>query len=201
MTNLDSVENQRRYSTDKGPHSQVYGPPSGHVWLWELDPKEGRTPKNWCLRTVVLERTCESPLDSEEIKAANLKEINPEYSVKGLMLKLKLQYFGHLMQKADSLEKSLTLEKIEGRRRRGCQRMRWLDGIIDAMDLNLSKPLEMVRDREAWCAAVHGLTKSWTRLRDWTTTYNDVIRYSFLPVWSVSLCIITLKTQSCCHKW
>ena len=114
VTNLDSILKSRDYYfANKSPSSQSYGFSISHVWMWELDHKEGWAPKNWCSWTVVLEKTVENPLDCKEIKPAIIKEINPKYSLEGLMLKLKLQYFGHLMQRADSLEKTLFWERLK----------------------------------------------------------------------------------------
>ena len=149
--------------------SQSYGFYSSHVWMWELDHKESWVLKNLCFWTVVLEKTLENPLDCKEIQPFHPKEQSSVF-IEGLMLKLKLQYFGHLMQRADLFEKTLMPGKIEGRRRRGWQRMRSLDGITDSMDMGFRGLQELVMDREAWCTSVRGVTvsKCRPRLSNWT---------------------------------
>ena len=144
--------------------SESYGFSSSRVCMWKLGHKESWAPKNWCFWTLVLEKTLESPWDYKEIKPVNRK-VNPKYSLQGLLR--KLQYFGHLMQRTDSLEKTLMLGKIEGRRRRGQQkRRRWLDGIADSMNMSLSKLREIVKAREGWRAAVRGVQRF---RHDWVT--------------------------------
>ena len=165
----EHIEKQRHYFVNEGLSSQGYGFSSGHVWMWELDCEESWAPKNcgafelWCWR-----RLLRIPWTARRINQSILKEINLGCSLEALMLKLKLQYFGHLMQRVESWERTLMLGGVGSRGRRGRQRMRWLDGITVLMNLSLGELQVLVMDKEAWRAVIHGVTKCQTWLSDWT---------------------------------
>ena len=181
MTNLDNILKSRDITLPTGLCIQSCDFPSGHVYMSQLDHKESWALKNWCFWTVVLEKTLESPLDCKEIQPVHPKGdqswvFNRRTDAEGL------QHFGHLMWRADSFEKTLMLRKIEGRKGRGQQRMRWFNGIIDSIDMSLSKLRVLVMDKEAWCAAVHGSQRvSYTRLSYWTELKTVLIYPHICP--------------------